>query len=133
VDLHVLAQFLQVVLRLDQLVDLLDELGLGLGHDSLDLVNLLVDDLVDVLHVLEHLVRLLVQVVQLLLVALQLDLAHVHLLPRVVLLLLEGNTVHNLFVGRDGAGGVEVGVLVLAVVLLDGLLALLHHGAAELL
>ena len=73
-------QLLQVVLRLDQFMDLIDEVRLRFGHDSFDLMNLLVDDFVDVLHVIEHLVGLLIELVELGLVVLELHLATVHLL-----------------------------------------------------
>ena len=71
---------MQVVLRLDQFMDLIDEVRLRFGHDSFDLMNLLVDDFVDVLHVVEHLVGLLIELVKLGLVVLELHLATVHLL-----------------------------------------------------
>ena len=73
-------QLLQVVLRLDQFMDLIYEVRLRFGHDSFDLMNLLVDDFVDVLHVIEHLVGLLIELVELGLVVLELHLATVHLL-----------------------------------------------------
>ena len=61
-------------------MDLIDEVRLRFGHDSFDLMNLLVDDFVDVLHVIEHLVGLLIELVKLRLVVLELHLATVHLL-----------------------------------------------------
>ena len=58
-------QFLKLVLFADELVDLVDEVRLGLGDNSLNLVNLLIDDLVDLLHMVEHLVSFLVELVKL--------------------------------------------------------------------
>mmetsp|Transcript_36605 Transcript_36605/g.44711 ORF Transcript_36605/g.44711 Transcript_36605/m.44711 type:complete len:375 (-) Transcript_36605:1047-2171(-) len=96
-------------------------------------MDLLVHDLVDLLHVVEHLVSLLVQRVQLLLVLFKLDLSVVHLLTRVILLNLRLDTLEDLLLVVSVPGGVEVGVLVLAVVHGDGLLTLDLDWAAELL
>ena len=71
---------MQIILGLDQLVDLINEVRLGLRDNSLNLVNLLVDNLVDLFHVVEHLISLLVEQIKLLLVSLQLDLTTIHLL-----------------------------------------------------
>ena len=89
-------QFLELVLSLDQLMNLINKVGLGLGDNSLDFVDLLIDNLVDVLHVVEHLVSLVIQGVKLHLIVLQLDLATVHLLARIVLLSLRVDALKNL-------------------------------------
>lgn len=96
-------------------------------------MDLLVHDLVDLLHVVEHLVSLLVKIIQLLLVLLKLDLAIVHLMARVFLLDLELQALHNGFLVVASLGWVQRRVLMLAVVHLDRLLALDLDGAAELL
>mmetsp|Transcript_921 Transcript_921/g.1265 ORF Transcript_921/g.1265 Transcript_921/m.1265 type:complete len:375 (+) Transcript_921:304-1428(+) len=96
-------------------------------------MDLLVHDLVDLLHVVEHLVSLLVQRVQLLLVLFKFHLSVVHLLTRVILLNLRLDTLEDLLLVVSVPGGVEVGVLVLAVVHGDGLLTLDLDWAAELL
>ena len=61
-------------------MDLLYEVGLRLGDDSLDFENLLINNLVDLFHVVEHLVSLVIECIKLALVALQLLLTAVHLL-----------------------------------------------------
>ena len=61
-------------------MDLLYEVGLRLGDDSLDFENLLINNLVDLFHVVEHLVSLVIECIELALVALQLLLTAVHLL-----------------------------------------------------
>ena len=61
-------------------MDLLYEVGLRLGDDSLDFENLLINNLVDLFHVVEHLVSLVIECIELALVALQLFLTAVHLL-----------------------------------------------------
>ena len=65
-------KFLQVILGLDELVDLFNEVRLGFSDDSLNFVDLLIDNLVDFLHMVEHVVGLLVKQVKLRLIALQL-------------------------------------------------------------
>ena len=61
-------------------MDLLYEVGLRLGDDSLDFENLLINNLVDLFHMVEHLVSLVIECIELALVALQLLLTAVHLL-----------------------------------------------------
>jgi len=126
-------QSLQVVLGLDQFVDLVDEVVLGLGHDSLDFVDLLVHNLVDLFHVVEHLVRLVIQSIKLPLVVLELDLATEHLLARGVLFYLHLDLLQDLLLVRIHLRCVQVRVLVLPVVVGDCLLAFNHYGTSELL
>lgn len=59
---------------LEQLVDLVDEDGFGLGDLILDLHDLLADLFVNLLHVLKHLVHFFIERLQLVLVLLQLGL-----------------------------------------------------------
>ena len=61
-------------------MDLLHEVGLRLGDNSLDFENLLINNLVDLFHVVKHLVSLVIECIKLALVALQLLLTAVHLL-----------------------------------------------------
>ena len=126
-------KLLQFVLELDQLVNFFHEVRLRLGDNCLDLMDLLVDNLVDLLHVVEHLVRLLVEQVKLLLVAFQLDLTTVHLLTGVVLLGLLLDALQDLLLVVLALARVQVRVLVLLVVVLESGNSLLLHGAAELL
>ena len=126
-------KLLQFVLELDQLVNFFHEVRLRLGDNCLDLMDLLVDNLVDLLHVVEHLVRLLVEQVKLLLVAFQLDLTTVHLLTGVVLLGLLLDALQDLLLVVLALAWVQVRVLVLLVVVLESGNSLLLHGAAELL
>lgn len=79
-------KLLQLVFCLDQAVDFFDKVLLRLRDHGLNLMNLLVDNLVDLFHVVEHLISLVIKRVKLLLVALQLDLPVVHLLAGVVFL-----------------------------------------------
>ena len=65
-------KLLQVILGLDELVDLIDEVRLRFSDDGLNFVDLLIDNLVDFLHMVEHVVGLLVKQVKLRLIALQL-------------------------------------------------------------
>ena len=109
-------KLLQVILGLDKLVDLIDEVRLRFSDDGLNFVDLLIDNLVDFLHMVKHLVGLLVQRVQLLLVVLELDLAVVHLLAGVVLLNLRLHTLQNLLLVVLAAIWVEIRILMLAVV-----------------
>ena len=79
-------QFLYLGLDVHQGGDLLGEYLLGLGNGRLYLNNLLVHKFVDLLHVFEHSIRLLVQSLQFGLVASQLiTLVHDHLGRRVSL------------------------------------------------
>ena len=126
-------KLLQFVLELDQLVNFFHEVRLRLGDNCLDLMDLLVDNLVDLLHVVEHLVRLLVEQVKLLLVAFQLDLTTVHLLTGVVLLGFLLDALQDLLLVVLALARVQVRVLVLLVVVLESGNSLLFHGAAELL
>ena len=126
-------KLLQFVLELDQLVNFFHEVRLRLGDNCLDLMDLLVDNLVDLLHVVEHLVRLLVEQVKLLLVAFQLDLTTVHLLTGVVLLGFLLDALQDLLLVVLALAWVQVRVLVLLVVVLESGNSLLLHGAAELL
>ena len=61
-------------------MDLLYEVGLRLGDNCLDFENLLINNLVDLFHMVEHLVSLVIECIKLALVALQLLLTAVHLL-----------------------------------------------------
>ena len=126
-------KLLQFVLELDQLVNFFHEVRLRLGDNCLDLMDLLVDNLVDLLHVVEHLVRLLVEQVKLLLVAFQLDLTTVHLLTGVVLLGFLLDALQDLLLVVLALAWVQVRVLVLLVVVLESGNSLLLHRAAELL
>ena len=66
-------------------MDLIYEVVFGLGDNSLNFMDLLVDNLVDLLHVVKHLIGLVIQSVKLLFIVFELNLATEHLLPRVVL------------------------------------------------
>ena len=81
----------------------------------------------------EHLVSLVIQCIELALVALQLLLTAVHLLTRVVLIDAFLNTLHDLLLVRCRLGCVQVRVLMLTVVALDSFLTLDLDWAAELL
>ena len=61
-------------------MDLINEVRLRLGDHGFYFMDLLIDNLVDVFHVVEHLVGLLVELVELRLVVFELDLPTVHLL-----------------------------------------------------
>ena len=65
-------KFLQVILGLDELVDLFNEVRLGFSDDSLNFVDLLIDNLVDFLHMVKHVVGFLIKQVKLRLIILQL-------------------------------------------------------------
>ena len=114
-------------------MDLIDEIRFRLGDHGLDFVDLLIDNLVNVLHVVEHLVGLLVELVELRLVVFEFNLPTVHLLPGVVLLDLGLDALHNLFRIGGGLGGVKVRVLMVLVVPADGLLPLELNRPPELL
>ena len=81
----------------------------------------------------EHLVSLVIQCIELALVALQLLLTAVHLLTRVVLIDALLNTLHDLLLVRCCLRCVQVRVLMLTVVALDSFLTLDLDWAAELL
>lgn len=87
-------------------------------------MDLLVHNLVDLFHVVKHLIGLLVQIVQLLLVILELDLAIVHFLARVVLQGFSLEALHDVHLIVHILVRVERRVLVLPVVHLNSLLAL---------
>ena len=61
-------------------MDLINKVRLRLGDHGFYFMDLLIDNLVDVFHVVEHLVGLLVELVELRLVVFELDLPTVHLL-----------------------------------------------------
>ena len=126
-------QLLKLIFLADKLVDLFDKVRLRLGHDRLNLVDLLVNNLVDLLHVVEHFVSLVIQRIELALVALQLLLPTVHLLTRVIFIDALLNTLHDLLLVRCCLRCVEVRVLMFAIVALDGLLAFDLDWAAEFL
>ena len=96
-------------------------------------MDLLVHNLVDLLHVVEHLVRLVIQSIKLLLVIFELNLTTEHLLARVVLFDLHLDFLQDLLLVRVDFRCVQVRVLMLSVVVGDRLLAFNHYRASELL
>ena len=65
-------QLLELVFLADELVDLIDEVRLRFSDDGLNFVDLLIDNLVDFLHMVKHVVGFLIKQVKLRLIALQL-------------------------------------------------------------
>ena len=115
-EVLLVGELLKFVLGSNESIDLLHEVVLALRYHSLDFVDFLVHNLVDLLHVIEHIVGLVVELVELLLVLLELDLTIVHLLAGVVFLHLRLHALQNLLLVVLAAIRVEIRVLMLAVV-----------------
>ena len=126
-------KFLQVILGLDELVDLFNEVRLGFSDDSLNFVDLLIDNLVDFLHMIKHIVGLLIKQVKLRLIALQLYLPIVHFHAGVILLDFLLDAVQDILPVAGGLRWIQLRVLMLPVVALDCLLAFIFDRATEVL
>ena len=126
-------KLLQVILGLDKLVDLIDEVRLRFSDDGLNFVDLLIYNLVDFLHVIEHIVGLLIKQVKLLLIALQLYLPIVHFHAGVILLDFLLDAVQDILPVAGGLRWIQLRVLMLSVVALDCLLAFIFDRATEVL
>ena len=126
-------KFLQVILGLDELVDLFNEIRLGFSDDSLNFVDLLIYNLVNFLHMIEHIVSLLIKQVKLRLIAFQLYLPIVHFDAGVILLDFLLDAVQDILPVAGGLRWIQLRILMLSVVALDCLLAFVFNRATEVL